>query len=172
MSFFKIYKLKKSIYSIIYLPVMEYHVRWALSIQILLRSKKITLLTLKCWGCRFYWRRHSLLPYNRHGFCYSLHWCCYSQITIEEGMMLLILHEENSKFRKNKQYFFISTSKDNTGYPLWDSFFRQMYTVDGFTRSVKHSCSHLVTIKYLVSLRMCKKEKRERLRSITQNILK
>lgn len=73
MSFFKIYKLKKSIFSIIYLPIMEYHARWALSIQILLRSKKITLLTLKCWGCRFYWRRHSLLPLIITGMGSAIH---------------------------------------------------------------------------------------------------
>lgn len=42
---------------------------------------------------------------------------------------------------------FISTSKDHTGDPLGNFFFRQRYRVDGFTVSLNHTCNHLVTIK-------------------------
>lgn len=60
------------------------------------------------------------------------------------------LHEDNSQFRgKRGQKVSIYTSKDNTGGPLGNFFFRQRYSVHGFILSLNHSCNHLVTIKHL-----------------------
>lgn len=63
--------------------------------------------------------------------------------------MLLHSMKTTVHLEKNKQKSFISASKDNTGDPLGNPFFRQRYGIDGFTLSLNHSCNHLVTIKHL-----------------------